>query len=62
MRDPKTFRKYAAECRRLAGIMADHKDTLLLMAETWISCAEAAERNAANGRRNGADKAQPVDP
>jgi hypothetical protein len=54
MRDPKTFRKYAAECRRLAGIMPDHKDTLLLMAETWISCAEAAEKNSANGKQNGA--------
>jgi hypothetical protein len=43
MRDPKTFRKYAEECQRLAARMPQHKQTLLEMADAWLACAKAAE-------------------
>ena len=43
MRDAKTFRKYAEECRSLAAKMPQHKQTLLEMAEAWLVCANAAE-------------------
>lgn len=48
MRDSKTFRKYAEECRRLANKMPEHKSALLEMAEAWLACANAAE-GVANG-------------
>ena len=46
MRDPKTFRKYAEECRRLADKMPQHKATLLEMADAWLACANAADVRA----------------
>jgi hypothetical protein len=49
MRDPATFRKYAEECRRLAGSMPDHRVTLLRMAEAWTTCAHDAERRREQG-------------
>jgi hypothetical protein len=45
MRDPKTFRKYADECRRLALALPQHKETLLQMAEAWTACAAEAEKD-----------------
>ena len=45
MRDPAKFRKYAAECRRLADSMpAEHRGTLFKMADAWMECAHEAER------------------
>jgi hypothetical protein len=45
MRDPTKFREYADECRRLASRMPEHKETLLSMADAWMGCAKAAERD-----------------
>src|SRR5580704_13365053 len=46
MRDPVEFRRYAEECRRLAKMMpAEHRGTLLKIAEAWIECAQEAERD-----------------
>jgi hypothetical protein len=45
MRDPAKFRKYAAECRRLANSMpAEHRGTLMKMADAWMDGAREAER------------------
>jgi hypothetical protein len=45
MRDPAKFRNYAEECRRLAHSMpAEHRGTLLKMADAWMQCAREAER------------------
>jgi hypothetical protein len=42
--DANTFRRYAAECRRMAG-QASEKDKAILMeiAGAWIACAEEEE-------------------
>ena len=50
----KKFRDYAAECRRLAQA-ASEKDRAVLIeiAEAWLACAEAAERDGKRSR-NGA--------
>jgi len=42
--DADTFRRYAAECRRLAG-RASEKDKAILMeiAAAWIDCAQEEE-------------------
>jgi hypothetical protein len=49
MRDPAKFRKYAEECRRLAKIMpAEHRGTLLKIADAWTDCAREAERDMGN--------------
>jgi hypothetical protein len=61
MRDPKTFRRYAEECQRLAAKMPQHKQTLLEMADAWLACASAADARAngsheeveRSGTRNG---------
>lgn len=50
MRDPAEFRKYAEECKRLASTMPEHREGLLSMAEAWIACAQAAEKNGAAGK------------
>ena len=48
--NPKKFRAYAAECRRLARTASDHDRAVLIeIADAWIVCAEQAERD---GRRN----------
>src|SRR2546428_4126527 len=52
MRDPTTFRKYADECRRLASVMPEHKDTLLQMAEAWVACAKAAEKKETEKKKS----------
>ena len=45
MQESKTYRDYAADCRRLAKTMSEKdKGTLLKMAEAWESRAEEAER------------------
>ena len=43
--DADRFRRYAAECKRLAD-RASEKDKAVLMeiAEAWLVCAEEAER------------------
>ena len=45
MREVKTYRQYAADCRRMAKTMSP-KDaaTLLKMAEAWDGRADEAER------------------
>ena len=45
MHDPAKFRKYAAECRRLADSMpAQHRSMLIKMADAWMECAREGER------------------
>lgn len=46
MRDAKTYRQYAADCRRMAQAMSSKKDSdvLLNMAEVWEERAADAER------------------
>ena len=50
--NPRKFREYAAECRRLAR-NASEKDRAMLIeiAEAWVVCAEEAERSAGRGRK-----------
>jgi hypothetical protein len=45
MRDATIFRGYAEECRKLALKLPQHEETLLRMAEAWLSCAEDAEKH-----------------
>ena len=47
MHDAKTYRQYAADCRRIAATMAsDDKQILLHMAQVWDERAEDATRRA----------------
>jgi hypothetical protein len=47
MDDPATYRKYAAECHRLATIMPEeHRSTLREIAEAWLALAREAEHLA----------------
>lgn len=47
MHDAKTYRQYAADCRRIAATMAsDDKQILLRMAQLWDERAEEATRRA----------------
>jgi hypothetical protein len=55
MRDPKIFRKYAEECRRLAAKMPQHEATLLEMADAWLACADKEDIRA-----NGSHEAEPL--
>jgi hypothetical protein len=60
-RDAQKFRDYAAECRRLAQRASD-KDCKVLMeiAETWIACAEDAERKEKSGAGTNDGAARPA--
>jgi hypothetical protein len=53
MQEPKTYREYAADCRRMAQRMsAQDKAALLRMAEVWDRQAQEAEKRAkADGKR-----------
>jgi prephenate dehydrogenase len=45
MKDAKTYREYAADCRRMAQLMnKKDKEALLKMAEAWEDRAKEAER------------------
>ena len=45
MQEAKSYRQYAADCRRIAKTMAKKDGAILLkMAEAWDSRAEEAER------------------
>jgi hypothetical protein len=47
MKDAKTYRQYAAECRRIAQTMrGEDRATLLQMAEMWETTAREADRMA----------------
>jgi hypothetical protein len=47
MKDVIKFREYAEDCRRLAKSMkAEHKATLLEIADAWERVAEEREREA----------------
>ncbi|HYQ06970.1 MAG TPA: hypothetical protein VER26_08315 [Xanthobacteraceae bacterium] len=50
--NPRKFREYAAECRRLAHV-ASEKDRAMLIeiAEAWVVCAEEVERDAGRRRK-----------
>ena len=51
MKDAKTYRQYAAECRRIAQTMqGEDRATLLQMAELWESTAREADRLEAKKR------------
>jgi hypothetical protein len=52
------YRRYAAECVRLAHLSEElaEKDVLLSMAATWCRLAEHTEKT--NGNGNGNDRAQ----
>jgi hypothetical protein len=48
MKDAKTYRQYAAECRRIARTMSgEDRATLEQMAELWENTAREAERSQA---------------
>lgn len=50
--DPERFRKYAAECRRLARTASEQDRSVLIeLAEAWMVCAEQAERDGKRQRR-----------
>jgi hypothetical protein len=52
MRDAKTYRTYADDCRRIAERMnGKDKAALLKMAEVWDKQAEEAERLQKNSDR-----------
>jgi hypothetical protein len=54
MKDAKTYRQYAAECRRIARTMnGEDRATLEHMAQLWESIARDAERSQA--RKAGKD-------
>jgi hypothetical protein len=45
MKDAKTYREYAADCRRMAQLLNQKdKEALLKMAEAWEDRAKEAER------------------
>jgi hypothetical protein len=49
MKDAKTYREYAADCRRMAKMMAPKdEEALLKMAEAWEERAREAEKRLAN--------------
>ena len=51
MKDAKTYREYAADCRRMAKLMSSKdKDVLMKMAEAWDERAREAD-----ARREGKD-------
>ena len=61
MRNPAKFRKYAEECRRLANIMpAEHRGTLLKIADAWVECAQEAERDT--GKADTGDSSEDLAP
>ena len=52
MKDVKTYRTYADDCRRIAGKMnGKDKTALLQMAELWDKQADDAERQEKNNTR-----------
>jgi hypothetical protein len=56
MKDAKTYRQYAADCRRIAQTMrGEDRATLLQMAEMWEATAQEADRRA---RKKEADRDQ----
>jgi hypothetical protein len=60
MQKPQTFRKYAEECRRLArSLPAEHRATLLMIADAWTACAEEEERKQ---KARGSKKRETDDP
>jgi RIO-like serine/threonine protein kinase len=47
MKDAKTYREYAADCRRMAKLTSSKdKEVLMKMAEAWEERAQEAERAA----------------
>ena len=47
MKDAKTYREYAADCRRMAKqAQPKDKEALIKMAEAWEERAQEAERTA----------------
>ena len=53
MGDPKIYRQYAEECRRLARSMPEeHRPALMKIAEAWIQLADESERQPGSGGRN----------
>jgi hypothetical protein len=56
MKDAKTYRQYAAECRRIAQTMSDEdRATLEQMAALWESIARDVERSQAR-KKSGMEK------
>jgi hypothetical protein len=56
MKDAKTYRQYAADCRRIAQTMrGEDRATLLRMAELWETSAQEADR-LARKKQNDGDK------
>ena len=57
MQDSKTYKQYAADCRRLAATMSQKdKAVLLQMAEAWEERAAEADRRAPTQMKDGHDK------
>ena len=50
MKDAKTYREYAADCRRMAKLMnPKDQEALLKMADAWDDRAKEAERRKGDG-------------
>jgi hypothetical protein len=53
MKDPKTYREYAADCIRIAkGMDPKDREALLKMAEAWEERAREAERASKEADRS----------
>ena len=60
MHDAKTYRQYAADCRRIAATMAsDDKQILLRMAQVWDERADEATKRAKPDGQSKDDAASP---
>jgi hypothetical protein len=56
MRSPDEYRKYATECERIAKEgPKKHRQALLEIAKAWRQCADEAERQTTQGRRDAAE-------
>jgi hypothetical protein len=60
MHDAKTYRQYAADCRRIAASMTSQdRDVLLRMAEVWDERAEEATKKVQPDGQGKGDVALP---
>jgi hypothetical protein len=51
MDDPETYKRYAAECKRLAKAMSPpDRKVMLEIAQAWVECARTAEARKSGGR------------
>lgn len=52
MQDPRTYKRYAEECYRLAKTLpTEYRSTLLEIAEAWIKLAQESESRGPQERK-----------